>query len=173
MLRGINVGGRNKVPMADLQAVFRARGFSSVSTYIQSGNVLFRSGAPRRSLEADIEAMLEQDLGLPVMVVVRSAIQIRNTVTNAPQGFGSSPDRYHSDAVFLKAPLTPARMMNVVELRDGVDRAWPGRGVVYFERLSERRSQSRLSRIMSTPEYALMTIRNWRTTCKLLELAET
>ena len=62
--------------------------------------------------------------------------------------------------------------MGIVELRDGVDRAWPGSGVVYFERLSERRTQSRMSRIVSTPEYQLMTIRSWSTTTKLLDLLD-
>jgi uncharacterized protein (DUF1697 family) len=134
--------------------------------------VLFESDAPRNSLEDSIEAMLERRIGVRLMVVVRSQVQLRNVVDKAPTGFGEQPDTYHCDAVFLKPPLTSARTMRIVELRQGVDRAWAGRGVVYFERLSSRRSQSRMSRIVSTPEYALMTIRNWRTTTRLLELLE-
>lgn len=170
LLRGINVGGRNKVPMTDLRAVFANGGFEGVSTYIQSGNVLFTSSVPRAGLEEDIEAMLQRDLHLPIMVTVRSQRQMRNIVRAAPQGFGRRADTYHSDAVFLKKPLTAAKAMRVVALKEGVDRAWPGTGVVYFQRLSARRSQSRLSRIVSTPEYALMTIRNWNTTTRLVEL---
>jgi uncharacterized protein (DUF1697 family) len=59
--------------------------------------------------------------------------------------------------------------MRVVDLWEGVDEAWPGTGVVYFTRLSERRGQSRMSRIVGTPEYRQMTIRNWTTTTKLLD----
>jgi uncharacterized protein (DUF1697 family) len=51
-----------------------------------------------------------------------------------------------------------------------VDRAWPGTGVVYFQRLSARRTASRMGRIVGTPEYKRMTIRSWRTTTKLLDL---
>ncbi len=170
LLRGINVGGRNLVAMEDLRGAFDAEGFGDVRTYIQSGNVMFTSDAPRASLENDIEAMLEQRLGVPVVVVLRSRTQMRNVVKNAPSGFGQQPDRYHSDVIFLKRPLTARQAMRVVELRDGVDQAWPGTGIVYFARLSERRAQSRMSRIVGTPEYQRMTIRSWNTTTKLVDL---
>jgi uncharacterized protein (DUF1697 family) len=60
--------------------------------------------------------------------------------------------------------------MRVVELREGVDQAWPGRGVVYFARDNARLTASRMGRIVTTPEYKSMTIRSWRTTTKLLDL---
>ena len=172
LVRGINVGGRNKVAMADLRATFEEAGYGTVSTYIQSGNVLFESAAPRRSLEPDIEAALEARFGVPLVVVVRSRIELRAVVASAPPGFGSQPDTYHSDVVFLRAPLTAEQAMAVVQRREGVDQAWPGRGVVYFARLSERRAQSKMSKIVGTPEYQLMTIRSWATTTKLLELVD-
>lgn len=172
LLRGINVGGRNKVAMADLRAAFEAAGFGAVSTYIQSGNVLFGSEKPQAALEADLEPMLERRLGFPLVVVVRSHRQLRDVVRKAPEGFGQEPGKYHSDAIFLKAPLTSKQAMGVVNLREGVDRAWPGTGVLYFARLSERRTESRMSRIVATPEYQQMTIRSWTTTTKLLGLLD-
>jgi len=172
LLRGINVGGRNKVAMADLRAAFEDAGHEAVTTYIQSGNVLFASDAPRGSLEGDIEAVLERRFGIPLVVVVRSDRELRSVVASAPDGFGSKPDVYHSDVIFLKAPLTSRQAMGIVKLRDGVDQAWPGRGVVYFARLSDRRTQSRMSSIVGTAEYQQMTIRNWATTTKLLGLID-
>jgi uncharacterized protein (DUF1697 family) len=172
LLRGVNVGGRNKVAMADLRQAFEAAGFGSVRTYIQSGNVLFESGAPRASLERDLERTLERRFGVPLVVVLRSHAQLRNVVAKAPAGFGGRPDAYHSDAIFLKAPLTPRQALRVVRLREGVDQAWAGAGVLYFARLSSRRTQSKLGSVVGTPEYRLMTIRSWRTTTKLLELLD-
>ena len=172
LLRGINVGGRNIVAMADLREAFEAAGLEAVRTYIQSGNVLFESGAPRQSLEDHIEAMLERRFGVPLVVMVRSHAELRNVVEKAPDGFGQHPDAYHSDVIFLKRPLTSRQVMRVVELREGVDQAWPGTGVVYFARLSARRTQSRMSRIVGTPEYQRMTIRSWTTTTKLLSLLD-
>jgi uncharacterized protein (DUF1697 family) len=172
LLRGINVGGRNRVAMADLRETFEAAGYGAVSTYIQSGNVLFESDGPRASLEDDLEAMLERRFGVPLVVVVRSDRQLRSVVVDAPRGFGTQPDTYHSDVLFLKAPLSSQQAMRVVGLRDGVDQAWPGRGVLYFARLSERRTQSRMSRIVGTPEYQQMTIRSWSSTTKLRGLLD-
>jgi uncharacterized protein (DUF1697 family) len=172
LLRGINVGGRNPVAMADLRAAFEGAGFEDVSTYIQSGNVLFSSDAPVATLEDEIEAVLERRYRTPLTVVVRSQRQLRAVVTKAPPGFGAQPKTFHSDVVFVKAPLTAAKAMGVVQLREGVDEAWPGTGVVYFRRLSARRTQSRMSKIVGTPEYQLMTIRNWSTTTKLLALLD-
>lgn len=172
LLRGINVGGRNIVRMADLRAAFAGAGYGSVSTYIQSGNVLFESDGPRASLEGRIETMLESAFGLSVVVVVRSHRQFRNVVSRAPDTFGAEPDVYHSDVIFLKAPLTSGQALRAVDLRDGVDQVWPGAGVLYFSRLSQRLSQSRMSRIASTPHYQSMTIRNWNTATRLLSLLD-
>jgi uncharacterized protein (DUF1697 family) len=172
LLRGINVGGRNQVGMGELREAFESAGYNAVSTYIQSGNVLFESDAARADLEDDIEAALERRFGVPLVVVVRSHQQFRNVVEKAPAGFGDRPDTYHSDAIFLKAPLSSRQAMRIVELREGVDEAWPGTGVLYFRRLSARRVQSRMGRIAGTPEYKLMTIRSWKTTTTLLTLLD-
>jgi len=172
LLRGINVGGRNLVPMAELRSAFEEAGYDAVSTYIQSGNVLFETAAPRAGLEDDIEALLERRFSIPLMVVVRSHAQLKRVVGKAPEGFGAAPDTYHSDVVFLKPPLTSRQAMGVVKLRDEVDQAWSGTGVLYFARLSARRTQSRMSSIMGTPEYQRMTIRSWATTTKILALLD-
>ena len=172
LLRGINVGGRRPVKMADLRAAFEDEGYDEVSTYIQSGNVLFGATSPGATPEADLEAMLERRFGIPLVVVVRSHAQLRSIVQQAPEGFGERSGTHHSDVVFLKSPLTGARAMQVVTLRDGVDQAWPGTGVLYFQRLSARLAQSRMSRIIGTPEYQQMTIRSWATTTKLLGLLD-
>lgn len=170
LLRGINVGGRNPVAMKDLRAAMEDHGLNNVSTYIQSGNVLFETDAARRSLEADIEATLEKAFGIPLVVVLRSHRQLQSVVDSAPDGFGG--EDHYCDAVFLKAPLTSTQVMNIVELRDGVDQAWPGQGVVYFARLGAERTKSKMSRIVGKPEYKQMTIRSWTTTTKLLALLD-
>ena len=172
LLRGINVGGRNKVPMAALRTTFEEAGYEDVRTYIQSGNVLFRTTKAAKGLEDDIEAVIERHLGYPVVVVVRSHAQLRAVVEHAPDGFGAEPDAYYSDALFLKPPLTAKQVMGVLQRREGVDEAWPGRGVVYFARLGAQRTKSKLNKVVGTPEYRSMTIRSWATTTKLLAMLD-
>ncbi len=152
--------------------MFQAGGYGGVRTYIQSGNVVFATDAPRDGLEEGLESMLERDIGRPVMVVMRSRQQVRNVVARSPDGFGSDPDAYKYDAMFLKAPLTPAQVMAVLDLREGVDRAWPGPGVVYFSRDAEQLTMSRMSKVTSQPAYQRMTIRNWRTMTTLRDMLE-
>lgn len=171
LLRGINVGGKNPIRMADLKACFEQHGFEDVATYIQSGNVLFgSSGSSGAKLIARIEGMLARTFDYEGSVVLRSRAQMRAIVDGAPKGFGAHPTTYRSDVIFLKPPLTAKAAMEQVSTRGGVDRAWAGTGVLYFERLAARAAQSRLTKIVSTPVYQSMTIRNWATTTEVLRL---
>jgi uncharacterized protein (DUF1697 family) len=161
--------------MADLRAALEGIGLRSVRTYIQSGNVVFaapKAMARASKLETVVEAALEQRFGFPIATVVRSEADMRAVAADAPKGFGTSPATHLCDVVFLKPDLSVAQAMEVVTTREGVDRACPGPGVVYFERLAERRTESRLSRIMGTPAYRSMTIRNWNTTTTLVSMLE-
>jgi len=172
LLRGINVGGKNLVPMAELRAAFVDAGFEDVTTYIASGNVLFSTTRAAAGLEHEIEAALERRFGRELVVVVRSQRQVRSVVDTAPKDFLALEGTHHRDAVFLKAPLTTATAMKVVKLRDGVDQAWSGSGVLYFARLSAERQRSLMSKIVGTPEYQAMTIRSWSTTTTLRALLD-
>ncbi|MBI3004571.1 MAG: DUF1697 domain-containing protein [Ignavibacteriales bacterium] len=171
LLRGINVGGSNIIKMDKLRACFEQNGFQHVSSYIQSGNVLFESAEQDQpKLENRIEEAIFKSFKKGVSVVVRSGKQMKSIVSRAPKGFGSKPDAYRYDVIFLKAPLTPKTAMEVVSVKKGVDQAYLGNGVLYFSRLISKAAQSKLTRIIGTPEYKFMTIRNWNTTVNLLEL---
>ena len=172
LLRGINVGGNNKIPMAELRELFEEAGHAEVRSYIQSGQVVFSTSAAGRGLDAALEAAILDRFGLAIPVVVVSEAKLRAVVEGAPDGFGQSPDTYHSDVIFLKAPLTPSEAMEVVRLRDGVDQVWSGDGVLYFARLSALRTKSLMGKIVGTEPYRLMTIRNWNTTLKLLAMLD-
>ena len=171
LLRGINVGGNNLIGMAPLKACFEAEGFRGVTTYIQSGNVLFTAGrSTQATLTRQIEKTLSQTFAYESRVVVRSFEQMKMTVENAPRGFGTQPDEYRYDVIFLKEPLTPEEAMKSVTARAGVDRVFAGDSVLYFSRLISKATQSHLNRLVGTPVYKNMTIRNWNTTGKLLAL---
>jgi uncharacterized protein (DUF1697 family) len=173
LLRGINVGGNNLIKMPALRACFEAHGFADVVTYIQSGNVLFSSeGLGRAGLTERIERMLGAEFGYEASVVVRSRRQMRSILDGAPDGFGDDPTGSRDDVIFLKPPLTAREAMRWVSTKDGVDTATAGTGVLYVSRVASRASQSRLSRIVSTPIYRDLTIRNWNTTVKLMRLLE-
>jgi uncharacterized protein (DUF1697 family) len=173
LLRGINVGGNNIIKMADLKACFENMGFTDVLTYIQSGNVLFRSKEKDKAkLTNKIEKVLSESFNYEPRVVVIAHKQLKEIVGEAPRGFGKDLDKYRYDVIFLKEPLTPGEAMKDVSTKEGVDLAYAGKHALYFSRLTSKASQSRLTKIITLPVYQNMTIRNWNTTTKLLALME-
>ena len=171
LLRGINVGGKNIIKMADLKASFEAMGFANVLTYIQSGNVLIGSVEKDKDLlTATIEASLSQRFNFQARVVVVSQKELAAIIKSAPEGFGQDDENFRYDVIFLKEPLTPKEAMKSVSVREGVDTAHAGKHALYFSRLISRASQSHLTKIIGLPVYQNMTIRNWNTTTKLLDL---
>lgn len=174
LLRGINVGGNNTVSMAELKACCEEAGFTNVRTYINSGNVLFESAETDiRKLTSKLEKCIGKQFGhYTPRILVLSHEQLQEAVRGAPKGFGDQPDTYRYDVIFLMPPLTVAEAFKDLPMREGVDQAAQGRAVLYFWRLTARATQSRLSKIISTPNYQNMTIRNWNTTTKLLALLE-
>lgn len=170
LLRGINVGGKNKVSMAELKHYLEELGFSDVSTYIASGNVIVRSEKSADEIKSQIEQMLPKAFKLDselIKVLVLSRDQLQAVVDERPKGFGDEPGKYHSDAIFLM-DVTTDQVMPIFKPREGVDAVWPGNGVVYSQRVSALRTKSRLSLIAMSPLYKSMTIRSWNTTVKLL-----
>jgi uncharacterized protein (DUF1697 family) len=175
LLRGINVGGRNKVPMAALRELLESHGHTNVSTYIASGNVILSSDRTAAEIKRELEEALPRTFKLDseqIAVLVLTRAQIRAVVRERPTGFGDHPEKYHSDAVFLMG-IDAATAMKVFDPRPGVDEVWPGKGVIYSQRLSAQRTKSRLSKIVGTPAYKSMTIRSWATTLALHERMET
>ena len=172
LLRGINVGGRNKVPMKDLLACVDAGDdYADVATYIQSGNVVFTTeNTDLRVMEIDLEVRIQDRFGFPVPVVVRSLAEMTATVESAPAWFGG-PD-HRCDVIFLKHPLTADDAFDALPSpREGVDHWGKGpAGCLYASRLTAQATKSRLGQVAASPIYPAITIRNWNTTTKLQSL---
>ncbi|OQA22689.1 MAG: hypothetical protein BWY63_00697 [Chloroflexi bacterium ADurb.Bin360] len=174
LIRGINVGGKNIVPMVRLKECVEQLGFSNVSTYIASGNVILESGKSVDEIRSMIEKALPESFELDdelIRVLVLTRDQLQAVINNKPEGFGEQPAKYHSDVVFLIG-IDSAQVISVFRLREGVDKVWAGDDVIYSQRLSSQLTKSQMSRITATPEYKFMTIRTWNTTTKLLKMTE-
>lgn len=171
LLRGINVGGKNIIKMADLRESFTGVGCTEVQTYIQSGNVLFSARQSSvAALSESITSTLQKNFGYknPLFILPQQALV--QVVADAPKGFGSEPDKYRYDVLFLQVGLSPKQALEQVSTKDGVDTVHAGTQALYFSRLISRATQSHLSRLIKQPVYKQITIRNWNTTSKLLEM---
>jgi uncharacterized protein (DUF1697 family) len=167
LLRGINLGARNKIAMADLRDVFGAIGAEDVTTYVQSGNVVFRS--PTRSaakLERAIEERIKADLGLEVAVLVRTAPQLGALVAGNPF---DDPATVH--VTFLAQKPAAARVRRLDPARSpGDDFRVAGREV--YLNCPNGYGPSKFSNAYFEKQLGVAaTTRNWRTVTKLAELA--
>jgi uncharacterized protein (DUF1697 family) len=174
LMRGINVGGKNKIPMAELKLRLAELGFGGVTTYIQSGNVVLCSDLDAAALTARIEDMLPRKFELDsstVRVVALEYGTFKRIVEQAPAEFGKDPSSYRYNVIFF-VDSGPTAAMQQIDAREGVDMVWQGDAAVYFRNSMANASKSRLSRITQQPIYGSITIRNWNTTTKLLELLE-
>jgi uncharacterized protein (DUF1697 family) len=131
LLRGVNVGGANKIPMARLRELVAALGFLDVATHLQSGNVVFRApdAEPARAAAA-IQAAIGERLGLSIPVLARTAAEIARVVQANPlRQLATNPSRLL--VVFLSAPVDRTRIGAVDESSHAPDRFVAGEREIY------------------------------------------
>ena len=171
LLRGINVGGRNTLPMARLIELFEDAGCESVRTYIQSGNVVFQAPAARaRLVPAAVTSAIATELGLDVPIVTRTASELERIVSANPfVAPGTDLGLLHIG--FLADRPNAARGAGLDPNRSPPDEFALHEGELYL------RCPNGMARTKLTTAYfdstlqTVTTIRNWRTTLKLLELS--
>ena len=173
LLRGINVGGNNLMRMADIRACLETRDFECVSTYINSGNVLFESDESNTAqLTAAMEKAFSETFGRETPVFVRSQRQLKKIVADAPRQWKNGGGTLRQNVAFLRKPLTANKAVAGIELKPGVDSIKAGDGVVYLSTVMARAAQSRLPKIVGTPMYRDITIRTYGTCEKILALMD-
>ena len=157
LLRGINVGGKNKIPMAELRLRLEELGLEDVTPYIQSGNVVVRSDLDAAALSAKVEAMLPRKFKLDssiVQVVTLDFRTFKKIVAQAPKDFGKDASSYRYNVIFFM-DSSPAEAMQQIEVREGVDAVWQGDHAVYFRNSVPDASKSRLSRILAATHLSI------------------
>jgi uncharacterized protein (DUF1697 family) len=114
-LRGINVSGKNKVPMAKLKEGFEELGFQEVKTYLNSGNVIFSSdGDDIRCFTSQIETMIKNQFGLDIPVFVISKEELEDILRNAPDWWGNEDKEIYDNLIFIMPPATFAEVSNKI-----------------------------------------------------------
>jgi uncharacterized protein (DUF1697 family) len=174
LLRGFNVGGKNKIPMAELKRYLEEQGFEGVVTYIQSGNVILRSNLDAEALSAVIEYMLSRKFKLDSSIIRVVALKyqtFKKIVMQAPKLFGKDNASYRYNVIFLM-DISPSEAMEQIDARQAIDEVWQGDKAIYYRNSIPNASKSHLSKITQQPIYQFITIRNWNTTTKLLKLLE-
>jgi uncharacterized protein (DUF1697 family) len=175
LLRGINVGGAKRLPMAYLRAVCAAAGGTDVRTYIQSGNVVLRHDLGREALVASLEAAIAAKTGFAVSVVIRTAAELAQVVERCP--FDTSVDPTTLVVWFSPTVIEQDWLAGVDPDAFGQER-FAAIGHELYLSLPDGQARSTLiealtKALAATPIGAVVTARNWRTVLTLLEMATT
>jgi uncharacterized protein (DUF1697 family) len=180
LLRGINVGGRNRVAMADLREIVASLGHADVATYIQSGNVVFTSAPVGTAELADaLEQAIAGQLGVRPGVVVLTRDELARVIADNPYPEETSPKHLH--AVFRRQEMTPEELAGVAAAEQRA-RAKGSRdeatvvGRTLFLHTPDGLGRSELSAQLSKSGGAMGsgggTARNWATVTKLMSLLD-
>ena len=171
LLRGINVGGKNKLPMADLSAMFAKAGCAAVRTYIQSGNVVFEApSSVADGLSGQIERSIAARFGYRIPVVMRTAAELSQVARENPfLAKGAHPDALH--VVFLAGTPDPHRSAALDPDRSPPDQLIV-RGREIYLSCPNGMARTRITNAYLDATLATTTtVRNWRTVEKLAELS--
>jgi uncharacterized protein (DUF1697 family) len=170
LLRGINVGGKNKLPMRDLVALFEGAGCGEVRNYIQSGNIVFGCGAPvAKGLPAKLGREIEKRFGFSVPVILRTAKELADAVDENPfLKSGADIDKLHVG--FLEAAPSKKAIDSLDPKRSPPD-TFVVRGKEIYLSCPNGMGNTKLTNAYFDSRLATTsTMRNWKTVLKLLEM---
>ena len=170
LLRGINIGPRNRVPMPALREALEEAGFTEVQTYLQSGNVVVESRAKPETVRKKVEQLIEQRFGLEIAVVVRTRAELAAVVRRNPHAkVATNPKAYQ--VTFLEQKL-PAKTVRELEQAAADDERVVVSGREVYAWHPQTIARSKLwSKLAGKSLGVTATSRNWTTVEALLELA--
>ena len=170
LLRGINVGGKNMLSMAALKTSFGKLRFKDVTTYINSGNVIFKSseGDPRK-LEQKIERMLTKDYDLACKVVVRSFSEMEELVKSLPRSWNDDK-KWRYNVIFLRHTIDSPRLIDTLKHNKDVEQLVYRPGTLLWSARLEDAKRTIMLKLSSQKVFQDMTVRNANTTRKIFEL---
>ncbi len=173
LLRGVNVGGNNLISKEKLRQTFEDLGFSNVRTYIQSGNILFRSKTRDvKKLTKMIEKDLSHRFSYDARAVVLSIDQYKSALQAAPDDWGKN-DAFRHNALFTLEEITAeAVLAKLPLLKKEIEFATAGPGVVFWSVSKQQLTRATMMKLPAAAVYRQITVRNHSSVFKLLELFE-
>ena len=172
-LRGINVGGNNMVSMKALKGSFERLGLDEVSTYINSGNILFRAAeTDARALEARIDQMLSRDYGLTGKTVVRSRAEMGRLLKTIAKNWKKPDSDSRYNVIFLRHAIDSKRVLDGLQLKPDIEEVVYCPGTLLWSARIDGLTRSAMLKLASQPICRDMTVRNLNTTTKVFELMQ-
>ena len=171
LLRGINVGGNSKVPMADLKKLLESLGFSNVKTLLNSGNVLFDTSETLPALQTKLESQLQKTFGFPIHTIIRPVDDMCALVKANPfAGITVTPETRLYITFLSEKPTTtvpipyesPEKDFRILQVKDGI--------LASVFVLSAKRNSTDAMKVIEKEYGKKVTTRNWNTVLKIASL---
>ena len=169
LLRGINVGGNNKISMSELKQVFEQAGMEAVSTYINSGNVIFQSELPKIEVTQTLEQAIENKFGFTVKVVTCDEHRLAALAKALPDSWVNDASM-KCDVMFLWENIDNPGILQKLTIKPGIDKVRYAPGALLWAVDRKQVTQSGMFKLVGTDLYKQMTIRNCNTLRKLASL---
>lgn len=172
LLRGINVGGKNKVSMNDLKTCFNNAGFLNAMTYINSGNVIFTSEEKSTiKLAEKCKEIIHKQFGFPINLALIDVKTLQAALEHVPAWWDNDPNSKHN-AMFVIQPATAEEVIKEAgQIKPEYEHLYAYKEIIFWSAPLKTYSLTQWSKIVGTKAYQSITIRNANTTKKLLELA--
>lgn len=171
LLRGINVGGNKKVPMAELRETVTRIGGEDVRTYINSGNVIFdHSKRSAGAVSEMIEQAIAEDFGFEIRVLVVKASELEEIAQSVPETW-TNDKVMRTDVIFLWDEVDRPGLIDDLPIREGIDEVVHVPGALLWRVDRKNATKSWLNKLVGTTPYQSMTIRNVNTVRKLATLS--
>jgi len=162
LLRGINVGGNKKVDMKKLKESFEAIGFTNVSTYINSGNIIFDSTDKINNLYKKINTNLKKIFGFDIPIIIKTQAQIKKIVLAIPKAWENDQEQ-RSDVAFLFDEIDNKDIIKQLPIEKKYADIHYVKGAIYWNIARKNYNKSKLNKLISHKLYKSMTIRNINT----------
>lgn len=170
LLRGINVGGNNKIKMVDLKRVFESLEFRNVKTYLHSGNIIFQAAKEAKTILAmKIEARIHTVFDLKIPVLIKDQEDLASIIEALPVNWENNATM-KSDVLFLWDGVDQKTLLEQIQPNPAIDTVKLVSGAILWTISRDELNKSRLKQIISLPLYKQTTIRNVNTTRKIFEL---
>jgi uncharacterized protein (DUF1697 family) len=162
LLRGINVGGNRKVEMIKLKKLFGSLGYENVTTYLNSGNVIFESGTKQNTLQKEIPIKLKKEFGFEILTLIKNEKEVKMIADAIPENWKNDSEQ-KTDVAYLFPDIDSKKTIDELPVKKEFIDIRYANGAIFWNVKRKEYNKSHLNKIISHKLYQLMTIRNVNT----------
>jgi uncharacterized protein (DUF1697 family) len=162
LLRGINVGGNKKVEMKKLKALFESLEYMNVSTYINSGNIIFHSDKNKESVRQELEKSMKKEFEFEIQVLVKTENEMQKIAASIPTDWCNNNEQ-KTDVAYLFADVDTKKIIDELPIKKEFIDVRYVKGAIFWNVKRKNYNKSHLNKIISHKAYQSMTVRNVNT----------